>query len=131
MYNQGYRPPNQASSTQQQPNMWYYPTGYNGGTPTSPQQATQGAQASAKAKRARAPRSGGGKGAPSGGGKPSAPKKRSLKWQLIKVLIILVLIGGAVAGIYVWKTQSDIRPYTTIFLDNVSVDGINLQGMTW
>ncbi|HPS82049.1 MAG TPA: VanW family protein, partial [Candidatus Limiplasma sp.] len=130
MYNQGYHPPNQTTGAPQQPNAWYYPTGYNGGMPAAPQQAGTGAKAAPKAKRARAPQGGRSGGAPSGG-KPAAPKKRSLKWQLIKVLIVLVLLGGAVAGIYVWKTQSDVRPYTTVFLDNVTVDGISLQGMTW
>ena len=130
MYNQGYHPPNQTTGVPQQANAWYYPTGYNGGMSAAPQQAGSGAKAAPKTKRARAPQGGGNGGAPSGR-KPAAPKKRSLKWQLIKVLIVLVLLGGAVAGIYVWKTQSDVRPYTTVFLDNVTVDGISLQGMTW
>ena len=133
MYNQGYRPPNQTPSTDQQPTTWYYPTGYNGGFSGSPQSAERNAKTKSTVKRSRSPRpSGGGNGMPSGGsGKPAAPKKRSLKWQLIKVLIVLVLLAGAVVAVYVMKTQADVRPYTNVFLDNVSVDGISLKGMTW
>lgn len=58
-------------------------------------------------------------------------KKASLKQQLIKLLVILVLIGAACAAGYVWKTQSDVKPYENVFLDNVSVDGIDLSGKTW
>lgn len=58
-------------------------------------------------------------------------KKHGLGWQLFKVLLVLALLAAAVGGIYVWKTQSDVRPYTSVFLDNVSVDGIDLSGMTW
>ena len=32
---------------------------------------------------------------------------------------------------YIWKIQSDVRPYLNVFLDNVSVDGIDLSGLTW
>jgi len=133
MYSQGYRPPNQPTNTQQQqPNPWAPPTGYSGGFTPNPTQTGSSSIAASKAKRSRSPKSSGGNGASSGGSsKPVTPKKRSLKWQFIKLLVVLVVIGGAVAGIYVWKTQSEVRPYTSIFLDNVYVDGINLKGMTW
>lgn len=131
MYSQGYRPPNQPSNTQQQPNTWAYPTGYNGGLSPNPTQTGSSTKTASKAKRIRSPRSSGGSGVPSGGAnKPATPKKRSLKWQFIKLLIVLVLLGSAVAGIYFWKTRSDVQPYTTVFLDNVYVDGIDLKGMT-
>ncbi len=29
------------------------------------------------------------------------------------------------------KIQADVRPYVSVFLNNVSVDGIDLSGMTW
>ena len=58
-------------------------------------------------------------------------KKRSLKWQLVKVLLVLILFAGAAAGAYVWKTQSDVKPYMNVFLPNISVDGIDLSGKTW
>lgn len=66
------------------------------------------------------------------GGKGKRPrKKRSLKWQLIKVLLVLILLAGAGVYGYIWKIQSDVRPYLNVFLDNVSVDGIDLSGLTW
>ncbi|MDD3214614.1 MAG: VanW family protein [Eubacteriales bacterium] len=64
-----------------------------------------------------------------GNGRPR--KKRSFKWQLVKLLLVLLVLAAAAGGIYVWKTQADVRPYTSIFLDNVYVDGIDLAGMTW
>lgn len=132
MYSQGYRPPNQPSNTQQQqPNTWAYPTGNSGGFTTTPPQTGSNTKPAPKAKHSRSPRGSGGNGAPSGGtNKPAMPKKRSLKWQFIKLLIVLIVLGGAVAGIYVWKTRSDVQPYTSVFLDNVYVDGIDLKGMT-
>ena len=30
-------------------------------------------------------------------------KKRSWKWQLVKLLLALILIGGACVGLYIWK----------------------------
>ena len=62
---------------------------------------------------------------------PKKRKKRSLKWQFIKLLVILALLGaGCIAG-YVWQVQSDVKPYENVFLDHVSVDGIDLSGKTW
>lgn len=117
MYNQGYQPGNGApeyppySQYPQNGSAWYAPMPGN----TSP--------AAAKGKAAR-------KGGGSGNGR--RPRKRkSFKWQLIKFLLILVLLVGAAAGIYITKVQSDIRPYRSVFLDNISIDGINLSGMTW
>ena len=102
MYNQGYVPQNQG----QQSGNWYAP-------PPQPKQQTR--------------RSGGS----SGKQPPQKPKKkRSLKWQLVKVLVVIVLIAGACAGGYVWKTQNEVRPYMSVFLPNVYVDGIALSGLT-
>ena len=58
-------------------------------------------------------------------------KKRSLKWQFFKLLLILVLLGVACGAGYVWKAESDVKPYQNVFLDNISVDGIDLSGKTW
>ena len=58
-------------------------------------------------------------------------KKTSLKQQFLKLLVVLVLLGAACAAGYVWKAQSDVKPYENVFLDNVSVDGIDLSGKTW
>ncbi|MDD3334055.1 MAG: VanW family protein [Eubacteriales bacterium] len=58
-------------------------------------------------------------------------KKPSLKWQLIKVLLVLIVLGGVGVGGYFWKVQSDIRPYRSVFLPNITVDGIDLSGMSW
>jgi len=75
----------------------------------------------------------------SAGQKRSAPKKtppkkrpkRSLKWQFVKLLLILALLAVAVHAGYVWKVESDVKPYANVFLDNISVDGIDLSGKTW
>ncbi|NCC95080.1 MAG: hypothetical protein EOM10_17735, partial [Opitutae bacterium] len=120
MYTQGYRPPNQQPAAQQ-PTPWQYPNGY------APPAQPGAAVAPGKQKRA----TGGGKGGAPEGPKPRARKKHGFRWQLIRALLILVVLGAAFAGIYVWKTQADVRPYTSVFLDNVSVDGINLAGMSW
>ncbi len=44
---------------------------------------------------------------------------------------MLILLAGAGVYGYIWKIQSDVRPYLNVFLDNVSVDGIDLSGLTW
>jgi len=102
MYNQGYRPPNQG----QPQGKWYAPP---------PQQPQKGKKTAASKK-----------------GKP-APKRRpkmSLKNQLIKLGVVLVLAACACGGLYVWKTKSEVEPYANVFLSNVSVDGIDLSGKT-
>lgn len=105
MYNQGYRPPQQGAPYNPQGN-WYAPP---------PQQ-----QPAAKPARRAAPTP------------PKKPKrKRSFKWQLIKLLLVLILIGGACIAFFLWKTKSDVEPYAYVFLDNISVDGIDLSGKTW
>lgn len=103
MYNQGYRPPQQP----QQPQGPYNPQGNWYAPP--PQQP----------------------GMPRPQPEKPAKKKRSLKWQFFKVLLLLVLLGAACAGGYLWKVRSDVEPYQRVFADNVSVDGISLSGMTW
>ena len=72
------------------------------------------------------------KAASSKKGKPS-PKQRpkaSLKNQLIKLAVVLVLAACVCGGLYVWKTKSEVEPYANVFLNNVSVDGIDLSGKT-
>ena len=44
---------------------------------------------------------------------------------------MLILVGAIGGGIYVGKTYLDVKPYASVFLDGVSVDGIDLSGMTW
>ena len=107
MQSQGYRPPDQALAYRVQTG-----TGQRAGGKT---QTAQNGRAAAKT---------------SGGGRK--PKKRkSCGWRLFKWLLVLLLLAGAAGGLYVWQTQMDVRPYTSVFLDNVSVDGIDLAGMTW
>lgn len=116
MYNQGYRPQPQQQGTQYGQN-WYAPA----------PKAAQPAQARSRA--TGGSRGGGGKNGASR--RPKPRKKRSLKWQLVKTLLVLALLGGAITAGYIWKTQSDIKPYMSVFADNVSVDGIDLSGKTW
>ena len=107
MYNQGYRPTQQPSQPSASQNTaWYAP-------PPAPKQSQNKRSRSAK------------------GGSGLAPKKPSMKRQLIRLVLVLLLLGGAAAGGYYWKVQSDVRPYANVFLDNVSVDGIDLSGKTW
>lgn len=103
MYNQGYRP---TQPQQPQQGNWYAPP---------PQQPRPSAgKKNSQNKQPQKPR-----------------KKRSLKWQLAKVLAVFVLLCAAGLAGVVWKAQSDVKPYENVFLDNVSVDGINLSGKTW
>lgn len=128
MYNQGYRPqPGQTKSGyyDAQGN-WYVPAPGQAG-PGQPQRrrASQPAPRQRRASQPpKPPRDAGGKGK-----RPC--KKRSLKWQLVKVLLVMILLAGAGVYGYIWKIQSDVRPYLNVFLDNVSVDGIDLSGLTW
>jgi vancomycin resistance protein YoaR len=67
-----------------------------------------------------------------GGYPPVKPKKkRGFRWQLFKLLLVLLLVAAVGAGIYVGKAYLDVRPYTSVFLDGITVDGIALGGMTW
>ena len=106
MYNQGYRPQQQQAYP---PNAsaWYAPAPSTA-APTNRRRVSSG-----------------------NGGSPRSPRTARKKHPFIKLLVILVLLAGATAGLYVWKTQADVRPYTSVFLPNVYVDGINLSGMTW
>ncbi|MEG0270438.1 MAG: hypothetical protein RR821_09325 [Clostridia bacterium] len=116
MYNQGYSPqnPNDGRNPYPQGNSWYAPP---------PQQMQQGAG------KRRA--NGGSQGGGQRGGEGRQRKKHSLKWQLLKLLLILIVLAGAGIGGYILKVQSDIRPYMNVFMNNVSVDGIDLSGKTW
>ena len=106
MYSQGYRPPQQQPPAQ---GNWYAP----------PPQQPGGAKKRSSSGKKNSPQ------------KPRQRPKRSLKWQLVKVLVVLVILCAAGWMGIVWKAQSDVKPYENVFLDNVSVDGINLSGKTW
>lgn len=47
------------------------------------------------------------------------------------MLIVIILIAGACAGGYIWKTQNEVKPYMSVFLPNIYVDGISLSGLSW
>lgn len=113
MYNQGYTPSPKAYPNYPPNNAAWYAPG------PQPQTAGKGTKKSAPS---------GGGSAPGNGGRR---KKRSVKWQFIKVLLVLILLAGAGVAGYFWKTQSDVRPYTSVFLPNIMVDGIDLSGKTW
>ena len=111
MYNQGYRPPQQPPRAPVPPQQPYNPQG-NWYAPPPQQQQPRTARPSGK------------------GGRP--PKKpKSFGWQLVKVLLVLIVLAGAGAGLYIWKTKIDVQPYMSVFLPNVSVDCIDLSGKTW
>ena len=111
MHDQGYRPPSQqpAGRTYNTQANWYAP-------PPQPKEPKR-RSTSSKGKKPAPP--------------PPRRKKRSLKAEVIKVLVVLVLFAAAGAGVYYWKAGSDVKPYANVFLDNVSVDGIDLSGKTW
>lgn len=113
MYDQGYQ---QGNGSSQYPPYSQYPQNGSAWYAPMPGNAQPG---TAKRKTGR-----------NGGGR-NPRKRKSFKWQLIKFLLILILLVGAAAGIYIFKVQSDVRPYQAVFLDNISIDGINLSGMTW
>lgn len=116
MYNQGYPPPSQP----QYPNPQQGYAGYQGYPqwyPPQPQQ-TQPQQMHAD-KRA------------SGGRNGRKPQKRGgFKWALLKVLLVLLVLAGLGVGGYVYKTRADVQPYTSVFVDNIWVDGVDVGGMT-
>ena len=50
---------------------------------------------------------------------------------MLKLLLVLLLLSAIGGGIYIGKTYLDVSPYSSVFLDGVTVDGIDLGGMTW
>jgi len=115
MYTQGYRPPQQQPPVQQpaQPQQPYNPQG-NWYAPPPQQPSSPSGKRSKKNQKVQKPK-----------------KKKKLGWQLAKLLIVLLLLAGAACALFVWKTKSDVEPYQDVFLDNISVDGIDLSGLTW
>ncbi|MFH1512240.1 MAG: VanW family protein [Bacillota bacterium] len=66
-----------------------------------------------------------------GGFQPKKKKRRGFAWQILKLLLVLILVAAVGAGIYVGKAYLDVKAYTSVFLDGITVDGIDLGGMTW
>lgn len=108
MHDQGYRPQNQPSAnrTYNTQANWYAPPPQQPGAPKKSRQSTSKPA-------------------------PRKRKKRSLKAQLLKVLFVLILFAAGAAGVYYWQVDSYVKPYANVFLDNISVDGIDLSGKTW
>ena len=74
---------------------------------------------------------GGSKNSRQSPGTPQKPPKRSsFKWQFVKFLVLLLVLGGISLWGYSYKIQSDARPYLNTFLDNITIDGIDVSGMT-
>lgn len=70
-------------------------------------------------------------GYPGGGFQPKRRKNRSVARQLLRFFLVLMLVGAVGAGIYIGKTYLDVAPYASTFLNGISVDGIDLSGMTF
>ncbi len=66
-----------------------------------------------------------------GGGYGTKRKKHGFGWQMLKLLLVLLLLSAIGGGIYIGKIYMDVSPYSSVFLDGVTVDGIDLGGMTW
>lgn len=141
MYSQGYIPQNQdpGRGTRQgysQPQQnWYAPGPQQGWQPPQPPRSAQPAHPSRSAQpvqQDKRRRSGGGSSTRQDGPSDNKPKKkRSLKWQLIKCLLFLVVLAGLGTAGYLWTVQNEVKPYENVFLPNVYVDGLCLDGMTW
>jgi len=132
MYSQGYVPQNQGPDRNNRPaygqpqQNWYAPGPQQGWQP--PQ--SRSAQPDAVRRRSSSGHNG---GENTRQDKPSEKpgKKRSLKWQLIKCLLFLLVLAGLGVGGYFWTVQKEVEPYADVFLPNVYVDGLCLDGMTW
>ena len=68
----------------------------------------------------------------SGGGKKKpANLKKKIIWLLVKVSIVVALVTWLGIEGNNWRVNKEVEPYVDRFLNNISVDGINLSGMTW
>lgn len=117
MYTQGYKP---ANPTPQQPQQPY--TGYTGAW-YQPVQPTGAVQQPARTRGS------------SGGRPPRKSKKRKKQgFSFKKFLILLILAAivgfGGYLGIRFMIVRSAVEPYIDRFADGVTVDGIDLTGMS-
>ena len=76
---------------------------------------------------------GNGNGKTRGQSHSPGPRKRKKSYAVQFILFFLLLAAIGVTGIwfYISNIQAEVRPYLSVFLDNVYVDGINLSGMKW
>lgn len=49
---------------------------------------------------------------------------------LIKAVAVLVAVGVLVFGAYFLKTHMEVKPFESVYLNNIYIDGIHLGGMT-
>ena len=60
------------------------------------------------------------------------PKKKGyILWQLLKIGVILGVIAALAFGGQYISTNNEVEVYENVFLSNISVDGISLDGLTW
>ncbi len=146
---QGYRPPQQQPQQQpsqgrnrraaparpiqpsqpqpQPPPPQYYPAG--GWYQPVPQQQWQAGRPAAPAPVKPVHKSGGSSnGRGSGNGKK--PRKRSFRGFCMIVLALAVLAVGGYYGIRYMTVRDFVKPYMSVFAPGVSVDGIDLSGMS-
>lgn len=60
---------------------------------------------------------------------PVRQKKHGLN-PLIKVLLVLLAVGILVFGAYFLKVHMEVKPFESVYLNNIYIDGIHLGGMT-
>ncbi len=66
-----------------------------------------------------------------GDDEPPRKKKPSVKWMIIRTVLVLVALAVGLIVADRWKLKTEAEPYLSVFLPNVYVDGINLSGMSF
>lgn len=61
--------------------------------------------------------------------RPQSSRKRK-KHPFLRLVFILCLIALTVFGAYYLKVYLEVKPYESVYLDNIYVDGISLGGLT-
>ncbi|MBR0319902.1 MAG: hypothetical protein IIX10_02490, partial [Clostridia bacterium] len=61
--------------------------------------------------------------------RPEPAKKRGMN-PLIKVALVLLAIAILVFGAYFLKIHMEVKPFESVYLNNIYIDGIHLGGMT-
>lgn len=58
---------------------------------------------------------------------PRPPKKK--KHSLLPLFLVVILIAALICGSYFLKAYLDVKPFESVYLNNIFIDGIHLGGM--